>query len=316
MKNKIFEVMQRAARSLMTPFAAKEKEGKTEEAGYDEVSAFIIRGLGGSLNISHIDCCTTRLRITVNNSNIIKEKELNKSGADGVIKKGNCIQITYGFQAAKIKSNLEDYLAHSGKDFESASETNPAGKDQKQDGSGKDKEGMKENAGNENEIEENKIGENKMRTGLDTIVYSPVKGRAVELSAVGDGVFSSGMLGDGIAIEPVSGRAVAPVSGTVSMVFKTRHAIGITSDNGVEILVHIGIDTVTLNGRYYTTHVNTGDRVKAGDLLVEFDMEKIKLEGYPVITPVIITNTPDYKVIKLLKLGEINEKDELLKISK
>jgi glucose PTS system EIICBA or EIICB component len=155
-----------------------------------------------------------------------------------------------------------------------------------------------------------------MKEGKEIIIYSPMKGNAASLKAVGDVVFSSGMLGNGIAIEPGKGRAVAPVAGTISMVFETRHAIGITSDNGVEILIHIGLDTVQLNGKYYTTHVNTGDHVNVGDLLVEFDMESIQMEGYPVITPIIITNTNDYKLVKPLRIGEVKEKDELIKISK
>ncbi len=153
-----------------------------------------------------------------------------------------------------------------------------------------------------------------MRIGKEIIIYSPVEGNAVELEAVNDGVFSKGMLGKGIAVIPVKGRAVAPIGGTVSTVFETRHAIGITSDKGVEILIHIGIDTVQLNGRFYTTHVHTGEHVNVGDLLVEFDIEGIKKEGYPVITPIVITNTDDYKKIKPVKKGEVKEKDVLIKI--
>ncbi|MGB8452212.1 MAG: PTS glucose transporter subunit IIA [Anaerocolumna sp.] len=155
-----------------------------------------------------------------------------------------------------------------------------------------------------------------MKGKKEITIYSPMEGSAVYLEAVGDGVFSSGMLGNGIAIEPGKGRAVAPVAGIVSMVFETRHAVGITADNGVEILIHIGLDTVQLNGKYYITHVNTGDHVNIGDLLVEFDIENIKMEGYPVITPIIITNTPDYKLVKLLTTGEVKEKVELIRVSK
>ncbi len=155
-----------------------------------------------------------------------------------------------------------------------------------------------------------------MLFGRGITIYSPMKGNAVDLEKVGDGVFSNGMLGQGIAIEPSQGRVVSPVAGTVTMVFETKHAVGITSDNGVELLIHIGIDTVQLNGKYYTTHVSAGDHVNTGDLLVEFDMEKIKTEGYPVITPIIVTNTTDYKQIKPAAAGEVKERDVLLKISK
>lgn len=155
-----------------------------------------------------------------------------------------------------------------------------------------------------------------MLLGRGITIYSPINGSAVELEKVEDEVFSSGMLGQGIAIEPSQGRVVAPVAGTISMVFETKHAIGITSDNGVEVLIHIGLDTVQLKGKYYTTHVNTGDYVKEGDLLVEFDSDKIKSEGYQVITAIIITNSTDYKQVKPVTIGTVKELDVLLKIIK
>lgn len=321
MKNKLFGVMQRVGRSFMPGRkeddqesklctradvnAAKENKAKENKAngnitGNDEISALIVQGLGGSNNINDVDCCATRLRITVNNPNIIKEGDLEASGAAGVIKKGNGIQVIYGPCVTVIKSNLEDYLTQDNH-VELVTEKELIENDQEQ-------KQAKENL-NDKEVKE-------MLLGRGITIYSPIKGNAVELEKVGDGVFSSGMLGQGIAIEPSQGRAVAPVAGTISMVFETKHAIGITSDNGVEILIHIGLDTVQLNGKYYTTHVNTGDHVKAGDLLVEFDMENIKSEGYQVITPIIITNSTDYKQIKPVTIGAVKEQDVLLKINK
>ncbi len=281
--------------------AAKENKAKDKTAGSDEVSALIVRGLGGNGNISDVDCCATRLRITVNNSNTIKEEDLKKSGAAGVIKKGNGIQVIYGPRVTVIKSNLEDYLSHGGNGLETEDEISE-----------------QEETPVRNEIKDkiDVTGGNEMREEKEITIYSPIEGKAVTLEKVSDGVFSSGMLGNGIAIEPTKGRAVAPIEGTVSTVFETKHAIGITSDNGVEILIHIGLDTVQLNGKHYTTHVKTGEHVKPGDLLVEFDMENIKLEGYPVITPVIITNTTDYKQVKGIITGEVKEKEPIIKISK
>ncbi len=281
--------------------AAKENKAKAGTPGNDEVSAIIIRGLGGSNNISDVDCCATRLRITVNNPDIINEEDLKQSGAAGIIKKGNGIQVIYGPRVTVIKSNLEDYLADGSHSSEAAS----------------DATGMKgAQEANQGKDEGNGIRRNEKKEAKEIIIYSPIEGNAVDLETVGDGVFSSGMLGQGIAIEPGKGRAVAPVAGTVSVAFETRHAIGITSEDGVEILIHIGLDTVQLNGKYYTIHVNAGDHVNVGDLLVEFDMENIKTEGYPVITPIIITNTADYKQVKPLKFGQVKEKDELIKISR
>ncbi len=248
----------------------------------DEVSPLIVRGLGGSDNISDVDCCATRLRITVINSELIKEEDLKASGAAGVIKKGNGVQVIYGPRVTVIKSNLEDYLTDDSATAIASKEVNNSKMDTK-------------------EIKKSTI-------------FSPIEGNTVTLEDVGDGVFSSGMLGEGIAIEPSKGRAVSPVNGIISTVFETKHAIGITSEDGIEILIHIGLETVQLNGKYYTTHVNDGDEVNIGDLLVEFDMEEIKKAGYQLITPVIITNSAELKRVNTVGKGLIKEQDELLKI--
>lgn len=255
--------------------AAKEAKATNGNNGTDEVSSLIVKGLGGNDNISDVDCCATRLRVTVNNADKVKDDVLKQSGAAGVVKKGNGIQIIYGPRVTVIKSNLEDYLAEG--NFVEATEDNA-------------NEASKE------------------------VVHAPIEGKLVTLEDVNDGVFSAGMLGKGIAIEPSKGRAVSPVDGTVSTVFETKHAIVITSENGVEVLIHIGMDTVQLNGKYYTTHVKDGDKVKVGDLLVEFDINKIKEEGYKVITPIIITNTDNYKVIDPLAKDDVKEKEAILNI--
>ena len=150
----------------------------------------------------------------------------------------------------------------------------------------------------------------------NSIVLSPIEGKAVSLKQVNDVTFSEEIMGKGAAIIPTVGRAVAPVDGTVSALFETKHAIGLTGDNGVEILIHIGLDTVKLGGKHFTAHVKSGDKVKAGDLLVEFDIEGIKKEGYDVITPVLVTNTHDYKDILSLIDREVKEKEELIKAVK
>lgn len=131
----------------------------------------------------------------------------------------------------------------------------------------------------------------------DEKVFSPLDGKVIALSKVPDSAFSSEAMGKGIAIEPKSGRVVSPVNGTVSVAFKTKHAIGLVSDHGAEILIHVGIDTVQLEGKYFTFHVKQGDQVKVGDLLVEFDIDKIKEAGYEVVTPIIVTNSANYKEV-------------------
>ena len=150
----------------------------------------------------------------------------------------------------------------------------------------------------------------------DSIVYAPINGKCVELSEVSDPMFSEGMMGDGVAIIPEEGRVVAPVDGVISAIFETKHAIGITADNGVEILIHVGIDTVNLKGQYFDAKIKAGDRVKKGDLLLEFDIDGIKNAGYEIITPVIVTNTMSYKQVSAVSVAKdrINENEELIMV--
>jgi beta-glucoside PTS system EIICBA component len=170
----------------------------------------------------------------------------------------------------------------------------------------------------EEEVEETneEITVEEVKSGSNSIVLSPIEGKAVSLKQVNDVTFSEEIMGKGAAIIPTVGRAVAPVDGTVSALFETKHAIGLTADNGAEILIHIGLDTVKLGGKHFTAHVKSGDRVKAGDLLVEFDIEGIKKEGYEVITPVLVTNTYDYKDILSLIDRDVKEREELIKAIK
>lgn len=149
-----------------------------------------------------------------------------------------------------------------------------------------------------------------------SVVLSPIEGKAVSLKQVNDITFSEEIMGKGVAIIPTVGRAVSPVNGTVSALFETKHAIGLTADNGAEILIHIGLDTVKLGGKHFTSHIKTGDKVKAGDLLVEFDIKAIKEEGYETITPVLVTNTDSYNDVLALIDKDVKEKDELIKAVK
>ena len=259
------------------------KDGKLVSED-DQVSALILQGLGGNENLSDVDCCATRLRVTVKDSKKVSEALLKSSGAAGVIIKGNGVQVIYGPRVTVIKSNLEDFIA-SGRIVEIEERT---------------------------ETKADAEVAATVEVGNEQIVVAPIKGKAVSLEAVGDGVFSAEMLGKGAAIDPAEGRAVSPVTGTVSTVFDTKHAVGLTSDDGVEVLIHIGIDTVKLNGAPFTTHVKPGDKVKAGDLLVEFDIEQIKAAGCPTITPVIITNTDSYASVELATTGLVKETDKLI----
>ena len=147
-------------------------------------------------------------------------------------------------------------------------------------------------------------------------VYAVSSGTTVALKDVPDPTFAEEMIGKGVAIIPTDGKVAAPVSGTVSMVFPTNHAVGLVDENGVEVLVHIGIDTVSMNGEGFTGHVKQGDTVKAGDLMIEVDLDKVKEAGFNTIIPVIITNTPSFTAVEGLAGKDVKVGDEVISITK
>ena len=245
-------------------------------------SALVLKGLGGKENISDLDCCATRLRVTVNDPSLTDEGTLRQSGASGVIKKGNGIQIVYGPQVSVIKSDLEDFM--------DSPESDRLDKFLSQN--------QNADAAPEEETRSGKI------TG-ETVLSAHMNGIAVPLPEVEDDVFSQGILGGGAAIRPAEGKLYSPCSGVVQMVADTKHAVGILSDDNAEILLHIGIDTVKLGGKFFTTHVKEGDRVNTGDLLVTFDIDEIRKAGYNTVTPMLIGNTDDYAELSLSAEGNI-----------
>lgn len=147
-------------------------------------------------------------------------------------------------------------------------------------------------------------------------IVSPLTGETVALEEIEDTAFASGALGKGIAIEPAEGKLISPVSGTVSAMFPTNHAVGITTENGAEILMHIGMDTVQLDGKHFTGHVEQGAKVDKGQLLIEFDIPEIKKAGFPLTTPIIITNSGEYKDIAFTETKQIKIGDPLLSLEK
>ena len=150
----------------------------------------------------------------------------------------------------------------------------------------------------------------------DFVLYSALEGTAIPLSQVNDATFASEVLGKGIAVDPAKGEVVAPCDATVETVFDTKHAVGLSTESGMELLIHIGINTVELGGKYYTAHVKDGDHVKKGQLLISFDMDKIKEAGYDVTTPLIVTNTDDYRDVKALQEGAVTPADKVLELVK
>ncbi|MBQ2614928.1 MAG: PTS transporter subunit EIIC [Clostridia bacterium] len=237
----------------------KEKKGqKAPSGGLDARSATIVTGLGGRKNIQDLDCCATRLRVTVQDGSRIDETALKESGAVGVIRKGNGVQVIYGPIVTVVKSDLEAYLAHAQEESESPKE------------------------------------ESKAAT---TFVYAPVSGKVIDKEQIGDEVFAAGVLGECIAVEPAEGKVYAPADGVIESVFATKHAMNLKTDTGAEILIHMGLDTVKLKGKHFQVHVKDGQKVKKGDLLAEMDLAAIRKAGFSAITPIVICNTPEFDAV-------------------
>ena len=254
-------------------------------AGNDPVSALIVEGLGGAANLSDVDCCATRLRCTVKDAALVKQDVLKASGASGVICKGNGVQVVYGPKVAVIKAKLEDYLENAPKTPAATAAPAPA-----------------------------TAPAAPAAAAKDTVLSACLNGTVVPLAEVKDEAFASGALGDGIAIEPIDGELVAPADGEISSTFETHHAVGMTTDDGAELLMHIGIDTVKLGGKHFTYLVNEGDKVKKGQPLIRFELEAIKAEGYPVTTPLIVCNTDDYAAVAAKASGTVKQGDALLEL--
>lgn len=274
---------------LYTRADVNAKKAAESGAGADMTSALILNGLGGKSNISDLDCCATRLRVTVIDPGKVTDSMLKSSGASGVIHKGNGVQVIYGPQVSVIKSRLETFV-----------EQLPAGVDTVP-------------LGDEPSAEPEKKQESAP-AGSGEVMNAYMNGTVVPLDQVEDEAFSSGVLGLGIAIEPSEGKLYSPVDGEVENLFDTKHAIGVTTESGAELLMHIGMDTVKLKGKYFTAHVANGDKIKKGDLLISFDIDTIRSEGYKTITPLVVCNSDDYKSIKPLAEGEIKMGDRLLEI--
>ena len=268
------------------------KEGQQGGTTFsDPTSALILKGLGGKGNLSDVDCCATRLRVTVVDGTKIDKDILKASGAAGVIAKGNGIQVIYGPQVTVIKSNLEDFIASPESDHI--------------DEIGKEEENTAQEQAEEIDPAEIEKAED---------LVCALTGEIVPIEEVEDDVFSQKILGDGIAVEPTVGKVFAPCDCTVDNVFDTKHAIALSTEKGANILIHIGIDTVKLEGKYYDVKVSDGDKIKKGDLLVEFDIDGIKGEGYKVTTPIIICNTDDYSDIVKCASGKVKAGDKLLEL--
>ncbi|CAD0135944.1 Glucose permease IIC component / Glucose-specific phosphotransferase enzyme IIB component / Glucose-specific phosphotransferase enzyme IIA component [Streptococcus thermophilus] len=237
----------------------------------------IINLLGGRANIVDVDACMTRLRVTVRNAEKVgTEEQWKAEGAMGLVIKGQGVQAIYGPKADILKSDIQDIL-DSG---EVIPETLPSQVTAVQ------KEGAQ-------------------FKGVTEVVYSVADGQVINIEDVKDPVFSQKMMGDGFAVEPENGKIVSPVAGKVSSIFPTKHALGLVSDNGLEVLVHIGLDTVSLDGKPFEVKVTEGQTVAAGDLLVEADLAAIREAGRETSIVVVFTNTDAIKSVEVEHTGKL-----------
>ena len=276
------------------------KAGNTEAGATagseDSLSAEITRGLGGSVNIEDVDCCATRLRCTVSNPDLVNDGILKATGASGVVHRGQGVQVIYGPSVTVIKADLEDYLEHAPKELYEPQ---------------KDTESTGQNASEDATIED-KAGEKKV---VDTIVISsPITGLAADLSTTPDEAFAGRMMGDGAVVTPEDAIVRAPEDGEVCFVFDTKHAIGFMTESGVSLLIHVGIDTVKLDGKGFECFVENGQAVRKGDPMLKLDLDYLRENAPSVASPVLCTELEDNQKIRLLNEGEIKAGDELFAI--
>ena len=265
----------------------------------DELSRDITRGLGGKKNIDTVDCCATRLRCTVINPDLVNDAALKATGASGVIHKGNGVQVIYGPHVTVIKSNLEDYL-----------ETAP---DMEYTESSEDLSG-EINKKIEDKQENEPNADNEKKVVKTVVVSSPITGTAADLSPAPDEGFAGKMMGDGAVVTPEDAIIKAPEDGEVVFVFDTKHAIGFMTDSGLSLLLHIGIDTVKLDGKGFEVFVESGQKVKKGEPLMKIDIDYLKENAPSLVSPVLCTELEDNQKVRLLKTGDIKAGDELFAI--
>lgn len=274
--------------------ARKEGQKTSETGSKDAISEMITEGLGGKKNISDVDCCATRLRITVYDTERVNDEILKQTGSRGIVKKGQGVQIIYGPHVTVIKSNLEDYLETAPDTYAETTVLENT-----------------ETKTEETTVSENAENETKAKSTI--IISSPITGNADDLSAVPDEAFAGRMMGDGAAVTPTDAIITAPEDGEVAFVFDTKHAIGFETESGVELLIHVGVDTVSLNGEGFEVFVENGQKVKKGDAMMKINIPYLTEHAPSLCSPVLCTDLDDKK-IRLLAKGEVKAGEPLFAI--
>ena len=274
--------------------AGKETAGNTGTA--DPVSEAITQGLGGKKNISDVDCCATRLRITVHDAARVNDEIIKTTGSRGIVKKGQGVQIIYGPQVTVIKSKLEDYLETAPDEYyESAAVS-------------------EENSAEENTDTVNENNETQEKVVNTIVVSSPITGMAGDITTCPDEGFAGKMMGDGAVVTPEDAVICAPEDGEVLFVFETKHALGFQTKSGLGMLLHIGIDTVSLNGEGFEVFVENGQKVKKGDPLMKIDIPFLTSHAPSLCSPVLCTELEENQRVRLLATGEVKAGDPLFAV--
>ena len=281
---------------------AVEKGGDGEK---DELSEAIANGLGGKKNITSVDCCATRLRCSVAKPELVNEKLLKATGAVGVIKKGQGIQVIYGPQVAVIKSNLQSYLT-TAPDVEYHGSEEDLAADSAQKSAGTETSGAA--------VPEKETGAASAEKQAARAIYSPFTGTVKPITEAPDPAFAGKAMGDGFLVEPENGELLAPEDGFVDFVFPTGHALGFRTEDGVEMLFHIGVDTVKLDGKGFQALVKDGDQVKKGDKLIQFDLQYIKENAPSDVCITVFTGMQDGEEIRVMasKVKALDQAAELI----
>ena len=274
--------------------AGKETAGNTGTA--DPVSEAITQGLGGKKNISDVDCCATRLRITVHDAARVNDEIIKTTGSRGIVKKGQGVQIIYGPQVTVIKSKLEDYLETAPDEYyESAAVS-------------------EENSAEENTDTVNENNETQEKVVNTIVVSSPITGMAGDITTCPDEGFAGKMMGDGAVVTPEDAVICAPEDGEVLFVFETKHALGFQTESGLGMMLHIGIDTVSLNGEGFEVFVENGQKVKKGDPLMKIDIPFLTSHAPSLCSPVLCTELEENQRVRLLATGEVKAGDPLFAV--
>lgn len=280
-----------------------EKDNAAPVNNADNKSQQILDGLGGLENISDLSCCATRLRVTLHRPSKLNKEKLLATGAAAVVTNGDGVQVVYGPEVTVIHARLQDYIAQiipassSTADNSAAVPTTSA------------------KVSNPAVSAEAKDSDNlSVADAITDIVYAPCNGTVIPLKEINDGVFSEGYIGEGLAIEPVDGSFYAPFDCSVAMVFDTHHAIALHTANDTELILHVGLDTVKLNGQHLEVFVQEGQKIQKGDLILRADLEGIQSAGCRTVTPVVITGAGGAESVELLKTGPVHIGDDVLKV--